>query len=88
MLARKTAGISNRYAAVDVSTSGNATPAGRKVIDAISPGGGGAGVAYWAHVGGFGFGVAVALVVRWSGIEERLSEQLGSPVLLAYFATW
>ena len=47
------------------------------LMDAINPGGAGAGVAYWAHVGGFGFGVAAALVIRYSGIEERLSKQLG-----------
>jgi membrane associated rhomboid family serine protease len=32
---------------------------------------GSAGVAYWAHVGGFVFGFAVALVVRLLGIEAR-----------------
>jgi len=41
----------------------------------INPGGG--GVAYWAHVGGFGFGVTAALAIRFAGIEERLSKQLG-----------
>lgn len=29
------------------------------------------GVAYWAHVGGFGFGMIVALVIKQQGIEER-----------------
>jgi hypothetical protein len=47
------------------------------LMDAINPGGGGAGVAYWAHVGGFGFGVAAAVLIRFSGIEERLSKRLG-----------
>ena len=31
----------------------------------------GGGVAYWAHVGGFGFGVAVALTARYLQVEER-----------------
>jgi membrane associated rhomboid family serine protease len=47
------------------------------LMDAIKPGSGGAGVAYWAHVGGFGFGVAAALIIRYAGIEGRLSKQLG-----------
>jgi membrane associated rhomboid family serine protease len=47
------------------------------IMDAISPGGGGGGVAYWAHVGGFGFGVLAAAAIRFSGIEERLSNRLG-----------
>ena len=47
------------------------------LMDAINPGGGGGGVAYWAHVGGFGFGVTAALAIRFAGIEERLSKQLG-----------
>ena len=46
------------------------------LMDAIHPGGG-AGVAYWAHVGGFGFGVVAALAIRFSGIEARLSKKLG-----------
>ncbi len=47
------------------------------LVDALNPGGSGAGVAYWAHVGGFGFGILAALAIRYSGIEERLSKQLG-----------
>jgi membrane associated rhomboid family serine protease len=47
------------------------------IMDAINPGGAGGGVAYWAHVGGFGFGVAAAFAVRFSGIEGRISKQLG-----------
>jgi membrane associated rhomboid family serine protease/tetratricopeptide (TPR) repeat protein len=46
------------------------------LMDAVNPGGGGGGVAYWAHVGGFGFGVVVALGIRFSGIEARLSKRL------------
>jgi membrane associated rhomboid family serine protease len=45
------------------------------LMDAINPGGGGGGIAYWAHVGGFGFGVAAALMIRFSGIEARQSKK-------------
>lgn len=31
----------------------------------------GSGVAFWAHVGGFAFGAAAALVVRFAKVEER-----------------
>lgn len=34
--------------------------------------GGGGGIAYWAHIGGFGFGVALAFAIRFSGYEARL----------------
>jgi len=47
------------------------------LVDALNPGGSGAGVAYWAHVGGFGFGILAALAIRYSGAEERLSKQMG-----------
>ncbi|MFQ5697467.1 MAG: rhomboid family intramembrane serine protease [Myxococcota bacterium] len=41
-------------------------------LDRLHPGaGGGGGVAHWAHVGGFVFGAAFALVVRLLRIEER-----------------
>ncbi len=36
--------------------------------------GGGSGVAHWAHVTGFGFGFAVALAVRLSGLEKRIDQ--------------
>ncbi len=39
--------------------------------DAANPEGGGGGVAYWAHVWGFAFGVAIALAVRFLRVEER-----------------
>jgi len=48
------------------------------IMDAFNPSGGGGGVAYWAHVGGFGFGVLVALGIRYSGIEARLSQRMDS----------
>ncbi len=39
-----------------------------------SSGGIGGGIAYWAHVGGFAFGVAAALAIRHWRIEERYIE--------------
>jgi len=35
------------------------------------------GVAYWAHVGGFGFGALCALIIQAGGVEARLSRSLG-----------
>lgn len=35
----------------------------------------GGGVAYAAHVGGFLFGLGVALVMRWTGLEARLAPE-------------
>ncbi len=29
------------------------------------------GVAYWAHIGGFGFGAVMALILRYSGLEQK-----------------
>lgn len=50
-------------------------------MDALMPGSGGGGVAHWAHVGGFGFGVALALGMKGLRIEERfLHESLESKV--------
>ncbi len=40
------------------------------LVDVLTPGGG-AGVAYWAHVSGFGFGVLAAATLRASGWERR-----------------
>src|SRR5229473_3492385 len=34
--------------------------------------GSGGGVAYWAHIGGFAFGVGAALVLRATGIEHKM----------------
>jgi membrane associated rhomboid family serine protease len=36
----------------------------------------GSGVAHWAHVGGFGYGFAVALAVRLSGTDQRIEQQI------------
>jgi membrane associated rhomboid family serine protease len=41
-----------------------------RVMDAINPQGGG-GVAHWAHIWGFVFGVVVALGVKYFKIEEK-----------------
>lgn len=40
--------------------------------DAAMPGGIGGGVAYWAHVWGFAFGLGAAVLLRTTGIERRL----------------
>ncbi|MCW8985046.1 MAG: rhomboid family intramembrane serine protease, partial [Thermoanaerobaculales bacterium] len=40
-------------------------------MDAVSPGEGGGGVAFWAHVWGFVFGVTVACAIAYFRIEER-----------------
>lgn len=40
-------------------------------LDRLNGSAGGAGVAHWAHIGGFAFGAAVALVVRLLRLEER-----------------
>lgn len=40
-------------------------------MDVLAPGTGGAGVAYWAHVSGFGFGVLTAAAVKGFGVERR-----------------
>ncbi len=34
-------------------------------------------VAYWAHVGGFGFGAVAAFAIRRAGVEGMLSRELG-----------
>ncbi len=34
------------------------------------------GVGHWAHAGGFAFGVAVALVVRLFGVDEKISRSI------------
>lgn len=51
-----------------------------KVSEAVAPLGG-AGVAYWAHVGGFAFGALAAAAVRALRLEERfLDDRLESKV--------
>jgi membrane associated rhomboid family serine protease len=39
------------------------------------------GVAYWAHIGGFGFGAIMALILKYSGIEHKadraIEEKIG-----------
>ena len=38
------------------------------------------GVAYWAHIGGFGFGLVMALVLRYSGIEKKADQAIEGKV--------
>ena len=40
----------------------------------------GDGVAHWAHVGGFIFGVLAALAVRYSGLEHRANKAIEDKV--------
>jgi hypothetical protein len=52
-------------------------------MDQLAPGTGG-GVAHWAHVGGFAYGVGVALVMRVLDIEARyINPSIESKVTLA-----
>jgi membrane associated rhomboid family serine protease len=51
--------------------------------DVIAPGSGGGGVAFWAHVWGFVFGLAVAGGIKYYRIEERfLHEAIESKITL------
>lgn len=47
-----------------------------QAFDVVAPASGGGGVAYWAHVWGFAFGVVAALAVRHFRIEERYIHRL------------
>lgn len=38
------------------------------------------GVAYWAHIGGFGFGLVMALILRYSGIEQKIGQAIHEKV--------
>jgi membrane associated rhomboid family serine protease len=40
----------------------------------------GGGVAYWAHIGGFGVGLVSALLLRVSGIEKRMDQAIEAKV--------
>jgi membrane associated rhomboid family serine protease len=42
--------------------------------------GSGAGVAYWAHVGGFAFGMVAAVILRATGIEQAMDQAIESKV--------
>jgi membrane associated rhomboid family serine protease len=51
--------------------------------DVVSPGAGGGGVAHWAHVWGFVFGLAVAGAIRHYRVEERfVHEAIESKITL------
>jgi membrane associated rhomboid family serine protease len=45
--------------------------ASASLADYVAPGGGGGNVAFWAHVWGFAFGVAVAYLIARTGVEEK-----------------
>jgi len=47
-----------------------------QAMDVVAPGGGGGGVAYWAHVWGFAFGAAVECGFRRFGFEERFIDRV------------
>ncbi len=49
-----------------------------QVLSASLPGEG--GVAYWAHIGGFLFGVVAALALRFSGIEKKVDQAIEAQV--------
>jgi membrane associated rhomboid family serine protease len=38
------------------------------------------GVAYWAHIGGFGFGLVMALILSYSGIEQKADRAIQEKV--------
>ena len=38
------------------------------------------GVAYWAHIGGFLVGLVLALVLRYSGIEQKMDQAIEAKV--------
>ena len=38
------------------------------------------GVAYWAHIGGFGFGALMALILRYSGLEHKANQAIEEKV--------
>ena len=40
------------------------------------------GVAHWAHVGGFAFGAAIALLLKVSGVEHKLDQAVESKISL------
>lgn len=40
----------------------------------------GGGVAYWAHIGGFAFGVVGALAMKFSGLEHKVSKSIDDEV--------
>lgn len=51
--------------------------------DVVAPGSGGGGVAHWAHVWGFAFGLAVAYGIKHYRVEERyIHESIESKITL------
>jgi membrane associated rhomboid family serine protease len=51
---------------------------GEQVLSAFVPGMG--GVAYWAHIGGFGFGMIVAVALKYSGVEHNVNQTIEAKV--------
>jgi membrane associated rhomboid family serine protease len=51
---------------------------GEQLLWAFAPGA--TGVAYWAHIGGFGFGMVVALGMKWSGTEQKVNQAIEEKV--------
>lgn len=45
-----------------------------KATDIINPSGEGGGVAHWAHIWGFIFGVAIALIIKFLNFEKKFVE--------------
>ncbi len=63
---------------------------GMQLLEGTLSLGRGDGVAYWAHIGGFGFGALFALVMMWLKAEHQLSQKLenqsvshGDPEMIA-----
>jgi membrane associated rhomboid family serine protease len=52
---------------------------GEQLLSGITAGESG-GVAYWAHIGGFGFGLVMALILRYSGIEQKADRAIAEKV--------
>lgn len=52
---------------------------GMQVLSGVL-GGESGGVAYWAHIGGFGFGLVMALILRYSGIEQKADQAIQDKV--------
>jgi membrane associated rhomboid family serine protease len=52
---------------------------GEQLLSGVMAGESG-GVAYWAHIGGFGFGLVTALLLRYSGVEQRADQAIQEKV--------
>ncbi len=52
---------------------------GEQLLSGVMAGESG-GVAYWAHIGGFGFGLVMALLLRYTGIEHKADQAIQEKV--------